>query len=231
MNILITEDQAKKIMSTLDEQDKSSGEEKTDTSNLEVLGKLYSNPVSTILDKLSPEAGKSLLAQFGMSGDDKNSGGNGSNGSETFAPNIPVGKELMHPLGKKVQVISPFGNRTIGNQRQNHKGVDLPTPVGSPVYAPADGKVDAARDTTPNGCGGFVKLTHSQLQLQTKFCHLSKWLVSTGQEVKKGQVIAYSGGQRGAQYAGNSQGPHLHYEVLDSGGIAMNPARVQSDMA
>jgi murein DD-endopeptidase MepM/ murein hydrolase activator NlpD len=230
MKILITEDQAKKIMSILDEQDKSSSEEKIDTPNLDVLGKLYSNPVSTVLDKLSPEAGKALLAQFGM-GDDKTSGGGVSGGPETFAPNIPAGKELMHPLGKKVQVISPFGNRTMGNKTQNHKGVDLPTPVGSPVYAPADGKVEAARDTTPNGCGGFVKLTHPELQLQTKYCHLSKCLVSPGQEVKKGQVIAYSGGQRGAQYAGNSQGPHLHYEVLDSGGIAMNPARVQSNMA
>lgn len=230
MKILITEDQAKKIMSILDEQDKSSSEEKIDTPNLDVLGKLYSNPISTVLDKLSPEAGKALLNQFGM-GDNQTSGGNGSDGSSTFAPNIPPGKELMHPLGKKVQVISPFGNRTMGNKTQNHKGVDLPTPVGSPVYAPADGKVDAARDTTPNGCGGFVKITHPELQLQTKYCHLSKWLVTPGQEVKKGQVIAYSGGQRGAQYAGNSEGPHLHYEVLDSGGIAMNPARVQANMA
>ena len=108
---------------------------------------------------------------------------------------------------------SGFGPRNIGgNASKNHMGCDLGVPSGTPIYAVANGKVKAARDTSPNGCGGFVKIQHKDYS--TKYCHLSKWLVSKGDEVTKGQQIGLSGGIKGAKYAGNSQGPHLHYEVL-----------------
>ena len=108
---------------------------------------------------------------------------------------------------------SGFGPRNIGgNASKNHKGCDLGVPSGTPIYAVANGKVKSAKDTSPNGCGGFVKIKHKDYI--TKYCHLSKWLVSKGDEVTKGQLIGLSGGIKGAKYAGNSQGPHLHYEVL-----------------
>ena len=108
---------------------------------------------------------------------------------------------------------SGFGPRNIGgNASKNHKGCDLGVPSGTPIYAVANGKVKSAKDTSPNACGGFIKIKHKDYI--TKYCHLSKWSVSKGDEVTKGQQIGLTGGIKGAKYAGNSQGPHLHYEVL-----------------
>ncbi len=186
--------------------------------NLSKFLKLLSNPLATVAGALG---GKS---------DD--GGGYSGGGSPEFAPNIPTGTDLMHPLGPTHKVVSKFGYRNIGGSAsQNHKGVDINAAVATAIYAPADGKVLRAGDTTPNGCGGFIKLGHPGIGLQTKYCHCSKWVVKTGDEVKKGQLIGYTGGAKGAQYAGNSTGPHLHYEVLDSGGIAFNPTKVHSNMA
>lgn len=231
MKILLSESQIQSIIKKLDEQETKTTEPKKDedkggdgTSALERMGKIMLNPVSALFDRLTPEGGKEVLSAMGING--------ATGGPAEFAPNIPPGQELMHPLGPKHKITSGFGYRNIGaNTSKNHQGVDISASVGTPIYAPSDGKVISAKDTTPNHCGGFVKLDHPSLGLQTKYCHLSKWVVSQGQDVKKGQIIAYSGGQKGAQYAGNSQGPHLHYEVLNSGGIAMNPTKVHSDMA
>lgn len=149
-----------------------------------------------------------------------------------FADNIPAGTDLMHPLGPAYKITSGFGPRNIGaGTSKNHKGVDIGAAVGTPIYAPTDGNVVKAGDTTPNGCGGYIKLDHPQAGIQTKYCHCSKWVVKDGDQVKKGQLIGYTGGAVGAQYAGNSQGPHLHYEVLNSNGIAFNPTTAHSNMA
>ena len=111
------------------------------------------------------------------------------------------------------RLTSGFGPRNIGgNASKNHKGCDLGVPSGTPIYAVANGKVKSAKDTSPNACGGFIKIKHKDYI--TKYCHLSKWSVSKGDEVTKGQQIGLTGGIKGAKYAGNSQGPHLHYEVL-----------------
>jgi murein DD-endopeptidase MepM/ murein hydrolase activator NlpD len=166
--------------------------------------------------------------QNGMSGSTETNRG----GAGEFAVDIPSGLELMHPLGPKYKISSGFGMRNIGGSAtKNHKGVDITAPVGTAIYAPQDGVVMFAGDTTPNSCGGFVKLNHTGVGLMTKFCHLSEWVVKKGDEVKKGQLIGYTGGQKGAKYAGNSTGPHLHYEVLNNGGLAMNPTKVHSNMA
>ena len=147
------------------------------------------------------------------------------------APDIPPGHEMMNPLGKKTAIKSGFGIRItyIPGATLDHKGVDLVAPSGSPVYAPANGTVEFAGDTTPNGCGGNIRINHGNVK--TKYCHLKKWTVNTGQQVQKGQIIGYSGGAPGDPYRGNASGPHLHYEILNSGGIAMNPVNVQSNLA
>lgn len=159
----------------------------------------------------------------------------------TNRPSIPVNKrepevyvppkpnEMMHPLGKKKPISSEFGLRNISVGGTNHKGIDMATPSGSPVYAPLDGIVEAARDTTPNGCGGFIQLNHNDIY--TKFCHLSKINVREGQKVKRGQVIGLSGGGKNDPMRGRTSGAHLHYEILNAGRIAMNPVRVQANLA
>ena len=241
MKLQLTESQVQNLIKRLDEQSTPTSGTTTPTSgttttqapvsgqttntNKNNLGDAAQKYIDTMVD-----LGRSIFG--GLSGNTSSMSGSTSGGTATFAKDIPPGTELMHPLGSGHKVTSGFGMRNIGKgTSKNHKGIDISAEVGSPVYAPADGVVIYAGDTTPNGCGGFVKINHTGVNLQTKFCHLSKWIVAKGDQVKKGQLIAYSGGQRGALYAGNSLGPHLHYEVLDSGGLAMNPTKVHSDMA
>jgi murein DD-endopeptidase MepM/ murein hydrolase activator NlpD len=143
-------------------------------------------------------------------------------------PLPPDGSDLMHPLGHKSKITSNFGPREGSAGSSDHKGVDIATISGSPVYAPADGKVTEARDTTPNGCGGFIELEHSNYK--TKFCHLRLWIVRKGDKVKQGQIIAYTGGGPDDPYRGTSTGPHLHYEILNTSDVALNPTKVEPNL-
>jgi len=147
--------------------------------------------------------------------------------ADSSLPSNP--NEMMHPLGRKKPISSEFGLRNVTVGGKNHKGIDIATPSGSPIYAPLDGTIDAARDTTPNACGGFIQLNHNNVY--TKFCHLKQINVHQGDQVKKGQVIGLSGGGKNDPMRGRATGPHLHYEILNAGHIAMNPVRVQSNLA
>ena len=94
-----------------------------------------------------------------------------------------------------------------------HAGVDIPGPVGTPIYATADGIV--GRTGWVGGYGNLVELEHGG-NLETRYGHLSKVLVSQGQRVKRGDLIALMGS------TGRSTGSHLHYEVRMDG-RAVNP--------
>lgn len=94
-----------------------------------------------------------------------------------------------------------------------HAGVDMPGPVGTAIYATADGVVGRAQ--WANGYGNLVELDHGK-GIQTRYGHLSAILVQPGMRVTRGQLIARMGS------TGRSTGSHLHYEVrLD--GHAVNP--------
>lgn len=94
-----------------------------------------------------------------------------------------------------------------------HAGVDIPGPVGTPIYASADGVV--GRSGWSGGYGNLVELEHGG-KLQTRYGHLSKVMVAPGTRVKRGQVIGLMGS------TGRSTGSHLHYEVRIDG-RAVNP--------
>lgn len=147
-----------------------------------------------------------------------------------FAENIPSGSQMMHPLGHKEQITSLFGQRNtnVPGASKNHEGVDISAKSGSSVYAPLDGVVLDARDTTPNACGGFIRLEH--INIETKFCHLSRINVNVGDKVKKGQIIGRTGGGPNDPMHGVSTGPHLHYEILNKSGVAMNPTSVEPNL-
>ncbi|MFC0203571.1 M23 family metallopeptidase [Novosphingobium soli] len=110
---------------------------------------------------------------------------------------------------------SSFGMREhpILGGRRGHKGVDLAAPVGTPIYATADGTV--SRASWFSGYGLFVSLEHGG-EMQTRYGHMSRLNVAEGQRVHKGDIIGFVGS------TGNSTGPHLHYEVRVSG-EAVNP--------
>lgn len=114
-------------------------------------------------------------------------------------------------------IVSGFGMRLhpILRVRKMHEGIDILLPYGSPVYAPGDGIV---RETGRSaGYGLYIILEHPATGYRTLYGHLSKVLVRRGQKVQRGDQIALSGN------SGRSTGPHLHYEVRDSQGRALNP--------
>ena len=94
-----------------------------------------------------------------------------------------------------------------------HQGIDISTEKGQPVRATADGTVESAG---PAGdYGNLLVLKHS-FGLETRYGHLSRFAVSPGQKVARGDVIGYVGS------TGRSTGAHLHYEVLANGSL-INP--------
>lgn len=100
----------------------------------------------------------------------------------------------------------------IGGRRQ-HKGVDLAMPIGTPVYATADGVISKADWFSSYGL--YISIEHGG-NIQTRYGHLSRLNVAAGQTVHKGDLIGYVGS------TGRSTGPHLHYEVRIAGS-AVNP--------
>jgi LysM repeat protein len=88
-----------------------------------------------------------------------------------------------------------------------YNGIDIATPVGTPIMAAAGGTVTVARGFGWNGgYGQYVVVSHPN-GTQTLYAHLSDVIVSQGQSVIQGQVIGYSGN------SGKSTGAHLHFEV------------------
>jgi murein DD-endopeptidase MepM/ murein hydrolase activator NlpD len=100
-----------------------------------------------------------------------------------------------------------FGGQRIlnGEPKRPHYGVDLATPVGTPVRAPAAGLVCFA-ETGLHYEGGLVLVDHGQ-GLVTAYLHLSKILVQTGTYVSQGQLIAQTGKE------GRATGPHLCWRM------------------
>jgi murein DD-endopeptidase MepM/ murein hydrolase activator NlpD len=91
-----------------------------------------------------------------------------------------------------------------------HEGIDLAAPYGTPVVAPAAGRV--TRITRQSGYGLVLEIDHGN-GIETKYAHLSKVVVRDGQRVVRGQPIAAVGN------SGLSTGPHLHYEVHVNGKV------------
>lgn len=108
---------------------------------------------------------------------------------------------------------SPFGLRRFfnGEPRNPHSGIDLAAPTGTPIRAPAAGRVLATGDFYYNGKTVF--LDHGQ-GLITMFCHLDSITVKTGQVIETGQSLGTVGA------TGRVTGPHLHWSV------SLNDARV-----
>lgn len=94
-----------------------------------------------------------------------------------------------------------------------HAGTDMAGPIGTPIYATADGVVTHA--DWQSGYGRLIKIQH-QFGLETRYAHLSRISVKKGQRVSRGDRIGDMGN------SGRSTGPHLHYEVR-VGGEAINP--------
>lgn len=115
-----------------------------------------------------------------------------------------------------------FGPRLLpseGSRFDFHRGLDLPTPIGTPVFAMATGIVKIAGEHNDYS-DPLVNIRHfrrgswgSCLQYgcyHSYYLHLSRWVVSAGDHVRKGQLIGYTG-------ASDSGFRHLHFEIRDAG--------------
>jgi murein DD-endopeptidase MepM/ murein hydrolase activator NlpD len=101
---------------------------------------------------------------------------------------------------------SQFGNRTdpFTGQFDFHPGIDISTPIGTKIQAPADGVVVSCG--VKGAYGNAIVINHGY-GVVTRYAHLSGFAVKPGQRVRRGDVIAFVG------QTGRSTAPHLHYEV------------------
>lgn len=136
-----------------------------------------------------------------------------------------VPQPYASPVPKATPITSPFGPRDNSAHpgiSSNHKGIDFGTPVGTPLSAVTDGAISTIGNDA-NGYGNWVEVKHED-GTASRYGHLSQINVSRGQKVVAGQVVGRSGGKAGAPGAGNSTGPHLHFEILNEKGVKVNPA-------
>jgi murein DD-endopeptidase MepM/ murein hydrolase activator NlpD len=107
-------------------------------------------------------------------------------------------------------VTNPFGNGYwyFGVYRGGHTGVDIKAPTGTPVKAPAAGKVVYIHRLANMRYGFYVVLAHEH-GYHSLYAHLSRIQVRLGQKLKPGEVLGAVGTSGAAGY------PHLHFEVLN----------------
>ena len=101
-----------------------------------------------------------------------------------------------------------------------HKGIDIASPTGTPIFAVEDGIV--AKAQTMRGYGRMIEIKHGDMY-STRYGHNSRNFVKVGDYVRKGQLIGLVGS------TGRSTGPHVHFEVLQAS-IAINPVKYLAAM-
>ncbi len=117
----------------------------------------------------------------------------------------PVSNEYLSRMA------SGYGwrNDPFTKARKFHKGMDFTAPKGTPIYATGDGIVIRA-DGRAIGYGRHVRIDHG-FGYVTLYGHMTKYVVSRRQKVKRGDLIGYVGS------TGRSKAPHVHYEVRKNG--------------
>lgn len=123
---------------------------------------------------------------------------------------LPSGTTFYRPT-KSGRISSEYGWRTLYGKPNNHAGIDIATPTGTPVYSVAPGRV-AKVVYSNSGCGNQIIVHHdiNKKYYTSYYCHLNTIGVKAGTIVTSNTVIGQSGN------TGNSTGPHLHL-VLATG--------------
>jgi murein DD-endopeptidase MepM/ murein hydrolase activator NlpD len=149
------------------------------------------------------------LTKFGSGGNAGSSTGTCTTASGGSSPGAYTGKTsgtLMRPVASG-PITSDFGPRESpgGIGSTNHLGVDFGVPVGTPVVAPANGKI--VYQGWLGGYGNTVIVDHGN-GVMTQSSHLSGFVGGVGGTVPQGATIGISGN------TGNSTGPHFHFGVI-----------------
>lgn len=124
----------------------------------------------------------------------------------------------IQPVSNKelTRIASGFGSRIdpVYKVSKFHAGLDFTAPMGTPIYATADGRIKNASHEE-SGYGKHVVINHGY-GYETVYAHMERIKVHSGRSVKRGEVIGWVGN------TGKSTGPHCHYEVHKNGN-AVNP--------
>ena len=214
---LVVANRAKETLLGQLEADRSKMEQEHDALNAEA------DALSAVIAKKQQEAAAAAAAaqaeaakkQAASSKASNSGGGGGSSSSNDEAPSYVDSGEISSkgmtwPAPGNNRVSSPFGYRIhpIFGTRKMHTGIDISAPMGATIVAATDGTVQTAGGM--GGYGNAVVIDHGG-GIATLYAHNSQLLVSAGQKVTRGQVIAKAGS------TGYSTGPHLHFEVRKNG--------------
>lgn len=110
-----------------------------------------------------------------------------------------------------IRLASGFGYRVhpVYKVKKLHTGIDFSAPIGTPIYATADGDIEEV-NVSFSGYGKTLIIDHG-FGFKTRYAHMHEFAVKEGEKVKRGQVIGYVGN------TGTSTASHLHYEVIKNG--------------
>jgi len=188
---------------------------------------------SDVINKFDKVVSKFEKLKFGMTGvKNKNDSNSQIEDSDSIEPTNPIDTgNNAESTGLQLEDVEASGGEVPGSpdsgfrsaHRPKHNGNDYFKNVGTPISLIQEGTVTVAdMNYDPGGWGALVEVRHKDGSL-SRYAHLSKISVAAGSKISPGQVIGYSGGAAGASGAGNSEGPHLHFEYLPSGSGQVDP--------
>ncbi len=157
-------------------------------------------------------AGTAVGAVQGGVGIARNSNPGGKGGGEGAGAS-----GYVMPFQGNYSITSPFGvvrhlmfnGKKSPSYGEGHGGIDYGLPEGTPVFASANGVIEATPYDAP-GFGNYIKLV-TEDGAQLFYGHLSSKIATGGTRVKAGDLVGYSGN------SGQSTGAHLHFEVRKNG--------------
>lgn len=120
---------------------------------------------------------------------------------------LPPDTAFWRPLTKG-RITSRFGYRLLNNSGDNHEGLDIGTPIGTPVYAIANGVVVATYAVGGTGKAVYVRHNVNGRHYTSIYMHLSSYNVKMNDVVTKDSIVGYSG------CTGQCYGAHLHLGIV-----------------
>lgn len=169
----------------------------------------FSGPMNTILNNNSSEVGSSSSTVIVDATPVI---------SVSINPNLPTNPDTGYCSPVEPSANATFTSGFGPRWGTVHKGADFAVPVGTPVYAIESGTVEASY--LSSSAGEYIIIAHDNDingNIKSEYMHNSQRLVSVGDHVEKGQLIAYSGN------TGYSTGPHVHIGLRDSNDNRIDP--------